>query len=235
MPTQKSDDADKPAAGGGGATAPPDEFHKFLVSLATDPAKLGAFIKDPNAAMSAAGLSEADQAVLKSGHPWMIHGRLAGQQAQTPVNVTLPITILVVDMAAAEAGQAEQPAIRGLGALPHPQGSSLMFPNTPLQIYPPIYPPPQIHPIWPPPQIHPIYPPPQIHPVWPQIVHPQIVHPQIHPLVHPIYPVIHPPPQIHPVIHPIYPIYPIHPPPVIAQNLYPPVIPQLLVYTPYGR
>jgi hypothetical protein len=232
MPAQKSDDADKPAA------APPDDFHKFLVSLATDPAKLGAFIKDPDAAMTAAGLSEADQAVLKSGHPWTIHGRLAGQQTQAPINVTPPITILVVDMAAAQAGQAEQPALRGVASLPHPQGSFLMYPNTPLQIYPPIYPPPQIHPIYPPPQIHPIYPPPQIHPVWPQITHPQLVihpiypPPQIHPLVHPIYP-IYPPPQIHPVIHPIYPPPQIHP--VIAQNLYPPVIPQLLVYTPYGR
>jgi hypothetical protein len=223
MPTQKSDDAGKPAARGGATEAPPDEFHKFLVGLATDPAKLGAFIKDPDAAMSAAGLSEADQAVLKSGHPWMIHGRLAGQQAQAPINVvTPPITILVVDMAAAEAGKAELPTLRGL-AYPSPvQGSSLMYPNTPLQIYPPIYPPP-VYPV--------IYP--QVHPQL--VIHPQIVHPPIYPppQIHPIWP-IHPPPQIHPIWPPPQ-IHPIWPPPPVIQQLYPPVIPQLLVYTPYGR
>ena len=59
---------------------PSDEFHAFLVALATDPTRLGAFIKDPDAAMRAAGVDEVDQVILKSGQPATIYARLSGQK-----------------------------------------------------------------------------------------------------------------------------------------------------------
>ena len=160
MAAQNRDDADPPTGG----APPPDDFHKFLVGLATDPAKLGAFIKDPDAAMTAAGLPEADQAVLKSGHPGMIHDRLRGQTTQLMLVTPPPVTLLIVDMAAEGGHGAEQPTIRQL-----PQGGQPMYPN---------------HPIYPP--AHPIYPP-ALYPVsYPQVdsqsqigPHPTIVHPVI--------------------------------------------------------
>jgi hypothetical protein len=238
MPAAKPEDPEKPAepGAGGGATPPPppDDFHKFLVGLATDPAKLGTFIKDPDASMKAAGLSDADQAVLKSGHPAIIHGRLSGQAA-APV-VVPQIILLVVDMAPAEAGQGgEQPSVRNLTS----QGSQPMYPTYPSQ-YPMVMvtvaggQPPQIHPIYPPPiyppQIHPIYPPP-IYPPLQVVVHPQVVHPQI---VTPpqIYPQIHPQ-IVHPqIVHPQI----VHPqivaPQIVYPQIYPQIFPQIIAPTP---
>jgi len=54
------------------------DLKEFLSSLATDPRKLGEFLHEPEAAMSAANLSEADKAALKSGVTGMIAARLAG-------------------------------------------------------------------------------------------------------------------------------------------------------------
>src|SRR5437667_5667840 len=51
---------------------------KFLSNLATDPRKLGEFLHEPEAAMSAAKLSEADKAALRSGVAGMVAARLAG-------------------------------------------------------------------------------------------------------------------------------------------------------------
>ncbi|MGA2129544.1 MAG: hypothetical protein ABSG76_25720, partial [Xanthobacteraceae bacterium] len=115
--------------------APPDEFRSFLVALATDPAKLGAFIKDPDGSMGAADIDPVDQAILKSGQAWMIHSRLLGQKFSfTPPP---PTTVLVVDMTRqAGAGgpdAVDQPTVRSnqaVAAAP-PQGSSAMFPNFP--------------------------------------------------------------------------------------------------------
>ena len=47
---------------------------EFLSNLATDPKKLGEFLHEPEAAMSAANLSEADKIALKSGVAGMIAG-----------------------------------------------------------------------------------------------------------------------------------------------------------------
>ncbi|MDE2296946.1 MAG: hypothetical protein KGK18_02155, partial [Burkholderiales bacterium] len=163
--------------------APPDEFRTFMVALATDPARLGAYIKDPDAAMRAAGISEVDQVILKSGQPWTIHARLSGQRFSfTPPT---PSAMLVVDLVrppgAPEGAPADQPAVRGQAGsptVPNP-GSSTMYPNAPSQI---------------------LYP-----QIWPQ-VHPQLViHPQIYPQVHPQL-VIHP--QIYPQVHPQLVIHP---------------------------
>jgi hypothetical protein len=51
---------------------------EFLSNLATDPTKLGEFLHKPEAAMSAANLSEADKAALRSGVAGMVAARLAG-------------------------------------------------------------------------------------------------------------------------------------------------------------
>jgi hypothetical protein len=229
-----------------------DEFHAFMVALATDPAQLGAFVKDPDAAMHAAGISDIDQAVLKSGQPWAIHARLTGQRFS--LGAPMPGAMLVVDMVkppgATEGTTASVPTVRDQSRNPtlQNQGSSNMFPNSPSQIVSPqIFP--QVHPqVYPQiyPQVHPqIYP--QVHPqIYPQ-VHPQLViHPQIYPQVHPqIYPQVHPQlvihPQIYPQVHPqIYPqvhpqIYPqVHPQWVIYPQVYPQVYPQLLTPSQQG-
>jgi hypothetical protein len=54
-----------------------DQLRAFLVEVATDPAALGRFVKDPEASMSEAGLAAEDQAVLRSGDPGTINARLA--------------------------------------------------------------------------------------------------------------------------------------------------------------
>src|SRR5437762_12557509 len=51
---------------------------EFLSNLATNPQKLGEFLHEPEAAMSAANLSEADKAALRSGVSGMVAARLAG-------------------------------------------------------------------------------------------------------------------------------------------------------------
>ena len=51
---------------------------EFLSNLATDPRKLGEFLHEPEAAMSAAKLSEADKIALRSGVAGMVAARLAG-------------------------------------------------------------------------------------------------------------------------------------------------------------
>ena len=51
---------------------------EFLANLATDPRKLGEFLHEPEAAMSAANLSEADKIALRSGVAGMVAARLAG-------------------------------------------------------------------------------------------------------------------------------------------------------------
>src|ERR1700732_5348768 len=117
------------------APVPPDEFRAFLVALATDPAKLGNFIKDPDGSMGAAGIDAVDQAILKSGQAWIIHARLLGQRFSfTP---PAPTTVLVVDMtrqsSASASNIANQPTVRigpAFTAAPH-QGGSAMFPTTP--------------------------------------------------------------------------------------------------------
>ena len=125
-----------------------DSFRSFLVGLATDPAKLGQFMKDPDGSMSDAGLAEEDKAIVLSGNLGAINARIRGQAAPKPA------PLLVVDMAGEdEAGEAG-PIIRAL-------------PMAPLEVYPQI-----TYPVYP--QI--VYP--QIHPqIYPQI-YPQIIYPE---------------------------------------------------------
>jgi hypothetical protein len=65
------------------------DLKAFLATLATDPSRLGEFIRDPEAAMVAEGLSEDDKAALKSGFPGIIHARLAGVSIDDAFKVTL--------------------------------------------------------------------------------------------------------------------------------------------------
>lgn len=62
----------------------------FLAELAINPQKLGEFIHDPEAAMSAEGLSSEDQAALRSGFPGIIYARLAGVPIQQAFQLTSP-------------------------------------------------------------------------------------------------------------------------------------------------
>ena len=54
------------------------KLKEFLSNLATDARKLGEFLHGPEAAMSAANLSEADKIALRSGVAGMVAARLAG-------------------------------------------------------------------------------------------------------------------------------------------------------------
>src|SRR5215217_3505522 len=98
-----------------------DELRSFLVNLATDPARLGEFIRDPEAA-------------LKSGNPAAIYARITGQEVTAP---SQPVTVLVVDLVRASGEDAEDtPVIRGLPTFPQ-QIFPQVFPQiTPLQIAP---------------------------------------------------------------------------------------------------
>jgi len=153
-----------------------DELRSFLVNLATDPARLGEFIRDPDAAMSDTDLDTQDQAALKSGNPAAIYARITGQEVTAP---SQPVTVLVVDLVRASGEDAEDtPVIRGLPTFPQ-QIFPQVFPQvTPLQIAPQqVFP--QITPL----QIAPQQVFPQVFPqVTPLQIAPQQVFPQITPL-----------------------------------------------------
>jgi hypothetical protein len=138
-------------------------LREFLSELATDPTRLGEFILDPDAAMSAAELSEADKAALRSGFANLIAARLAGLPAEEAFAATLQ---------APQAAQAAAGLFPSLQITPQlqlfPQLVPLQFPITPpiippLQFFPP--PPPQVMLQFPPLQFPPLqFPPPQLPP-----------------------------------------------------------------------
>lgn len=53
-----------------------DRLMAFWIAMATDPMKHEAFLRDPDAAMTAAGLDETERAVAKSGDARTIYTRL---------------------------------------------------------------------------------------------------------------------------------------------------------------
>ncbi len=72
---------------GGGVT-----LRSFLAELATDRAKLVAYMADPDACMSQAGVSEEQQQVLKSGNLGRLYARMTSEQqggAETPALVVV--------------------------------------------------------------------------------------------------------------------------------------------------
>ena len=54
----------------------PKKAADFVISLSKDPQKRAAFKQDPDGTMSAAGLSEEDKKVIKSGDPQKIREHL---------------------------------------------------------------------------------------------------------------------------------------------------------------
>ncbi|HEY6962510.1 MAG TPA: hypothetical protein VI408_11525, partial [Gaiellaceae bacterium] len=137
--------ADEKNQGDAGAAPEPDALRDFLARLATDPAELGRFVKDPHAAMEAANLSPGDRAILESGNPATIHYRLRGGPTSTA-----PVTVLVVDATGERAAQTL--TVRGAAG-----SAGLLFPQVVPQIVvtPPLQILPQqvIHPIFPPQQV----------------------------------------------------------------------------------
>src|SRR5688500_14093827 len=85
-----------------------DSLKTFLVGLATDPARLGAFTQNPEAEMQSAGIDEPDRDILRSGDPAAIHGRITGQTAQSQP----PMIILIIDAEQAKAGDAPALSVR---------------------------------------------------------------------------------------------------------------------------
>lgn len=53
-----------------------DRLRAFWVAMATDPMKHEAFLRDPEAAMDAAGLDAAERGVVRSGDARTIYARL---------------------------------------------------------------------------------------------------------------------------------------------------------------
>jgi hypothetical protein len=143
---------------------------EFLSNLATDPRKLGEFLHEPEAAMSAANLSSADKAALRSGVAGMVAARLAGvplDQAfqPTPQHVVFPQGFQKVVTPEAAYMKRPPPYLAPEAAYPPPQ--YVVYPQgfqkvvTPEAAYPPpqyvVYPSPQ-YVVYPPPQ-YVVYPP----------------------------------------------------------------------------
>ena len=179
-------------------------LRRYLVKLATDPGELGRFIKDPGKSMESAGLSDEEQAILKSGNPAAIYGRVAGGPGGArEAYSTPPVTVLVVDVHPGPEGEPETLLVRGPGGPGY--GYQEVHPMYP-QIHPQQVSYPQIHPqlyhlhpqlLY---HLHPqlVYQPPLIHPYPPPVIHPY------HPLVHPQLVYHHPPMIYHPHPHPPY-------------------------------
>src|SRR4051794_25548040 len=136
-----------------------DRVREFLVSLATDPAELGRFVRDPRASMSAAELDPDDQAILSSGDAGAINARLTGGPGGQP-----PVIVLVVDLTPGAAEGEQNVSVRGPWA-PNFQLPPAIAQIHPQQIFPQVAP--QVLP-----QIHPQQ-------IFPQVA-PQVL-PQIHP------------------------------------------------------
>ena len=201
-----------PAQSTGAGTSPADRFRAFLVGLATDPAKLGSFIRDPDATMEAAGISSADQSILKSGNPSVIHSRL-GRPVSMPQP---PVTVLIVDMISASGDSSDaaaEPFVR-TATIP-PQAASPVMPqgpSSPSQAIPPIFrqalstPAPLVPMVWSgalsSPPLVPVWPTYAIHGAAPPaLVHPQIAYSHVYgPAYPPLYPQFyqHPYQQLYP-------------------------------------
>jgi hypothetical protein len=74
------------------ATSP--ALKSYLLSLSKDPAKVQALRKNPQAELQAAGLSAADQEVIKSADPGRIRAAISGGQALAG-DVTVVVVIAV--------------------------------------------------------------------------------------------------------------------------------------------
>jgi hypothetical protein len=61
-----------------------DRLMAFWVAMATDPMKYEAWLREPEAAMAAAGLDEVERAVARSGNARTIYTRLTNVALPSP-------------------------------------------------------------------------------------------------------------------------------------------------------
>ena len=140
------------------------DLKQFLSSLATDAHKLGEFLHEPEAGMSAANLSEADKAALRSGVAGMIAARLAGMPLDKAFNLIAQVFWIVGTPQPQWMPAAHQAAYMHLVPEAEPASKSLHWmvqPPPQYVVYPPQYvvqPPPQ-YVVYPPQYV--VQPPPQ--------------------------------------------------------------------------
>ncbi len=120
--------ASEPDAAPAPAEGPSPEFKSFLVGLATDPAQLGRFIKDPEAVLKDSGLSQEDQDALRSGNPTAIYTRLLPTPAPEAAQPQ-PVLVVVVDVTQGQAGTEGVSLRTGTAGLQ--TGGAIMFPQFP--------------------------------------------------------------------------------------------------------
>ena len=122
---------------------------EFLSNIATDPRKLGEFLHEPEDAMSAANLSEADKTALRSGVSGMVAARLAG----VPLDQAFQLFPHMYPQKVA-------PEPHMFAMFPQKVAAEPPYPPTQYMVYPPqfvVQPPPQ-YVVYPPPQ-YVLYPP----------------------------------------------------------------------------
>ena len=66
----------------------------YLIDLAENPDKLNALKDDPSATLAASGLSEEEQAVIKSGYPAQLRASLGNVVAGDNVVVVVVIAVI---------------------------------------------------------------------------------------------------------------------------------------------
>ena len=214
-----------------------DQLRAFLVGIATDPAALGRYVRDPETSMAEADLSPADAAVLRSGDPGTINARLAGGPGAGAGSAAMLVVDVAGDQVSVRAPfpQLVQQPVQLVNLHPqlvnlHPQLVNLqpqlvnLQPQLVSQLVPLIQPPPQIQQL----VLPPIHPPQQ---VWPLNIFPPPIHP-IHPPpivdfpVRPPLVIQQPPPQIQHLLQA---------PQLVFQQLFPQVHPQLVAPGPFGQ
>src|SRR5512142_557742 len=115
---------DTQAEGEGGSVT----LRSFLAGLATDRTKLGAYIADPDAAMTEAGLGPEQQELLKSGNLGLIYARFVAEQEG---GAQAPAMVVVVD-----GEQLQDAYARGLFPQSQLVGAAV-YQQAPPQFYPP--------------------------------------------------------------------------------------------------
>ena len=73
-----------------------DALAKYLMELSEDPGKLEELKQNPESEMDAAGLSDEDKAIIKSGDPSKIRSAIDGSPEIEGLNVTVVVVVVVV-------------------------------------------------------------------------------------------------------------------------------------------
>lgn len=69
---------------------------KYLMELAEDPKKMDDLKRNPDDAMTAAGLSTDDMEIIRSGEPSKIRAAIDGSPEIKGLNVTVVVVVVVV-------------------------------------------------------------------------------------------------------------------------------------------